>query len=86
MEIVVNDVKFVPKSRFKVKEVKAIDQLLVTTKGADEDTLELLCALCDVTGDPKSVDMGEFYEDDIFAIIKSYTNYKKKLMQGLEAN
>lgn len=86
MEIKINDVKFVPKTRFKVKEVKKVDELLAKSKGNNEDTLELLCALCDVTGDPKTVDMDEFYEDDIFAIIRSYTDYKKKLMEGIGLN
>lgn len=86
MEVIVNEVKFVPKARFKVKEVKHIEELLTKSSGNDSGTLELLCALCDVTGDPKLVDMDEFYEDDVFGIIKSYTSYKKKLMEGLGAN
>jgi len=86
MEVKINDVKFITKTRFKVKEVKQIDALLNKNDGSDEATLELLCTLCEVTGDPKTIDMGEFYEDDIFAIIKSYTDYKKKLMEGIGIN
>lgn len=83
MTVEINGVKFVTKTRYKVKEVKHIEELLSQSKGENQDTLALLCALCDVTGDTATVDIEEFYEDDIFNIIKSYTDYKKKLMESI---